>query len=83
VIFQAIEDFNSPETKEPRQYVENEMSKPAPKGFPRMGEFYCGTIPPLSYGVSEEVPCFSSAVSVEYSKELGRHLVATRDCEIG
>jgi len=52
--------------------------------------FYCGlpqskkwTLPSLSYGESEEVSSFSSAVSIEHSKALGRHLVANRDIETG
>jgi len=40
-------------------------------------------LPDLSYGQNPEVPSFSSAVSVEYSKQLGRHLVANRDTNTG
>jgi hypothetical protein len=40
-------------------------------------------LPELSYGQNPEVPSFSSAVSVEYSKQLGRHLVANRDINTG
>lgn len=40
-------------------------------------------LPRLSYGVNNEVPCLSSAVSIAYSKELGRHLIANQDIKIG
>jgi hypothetical protein len=40
-------------------------------------------LPDLSYGPSAEVPSFSSAVSIAYSKELGRHLVANRSLKTG
>ncbi|XP_059485308.1 SET and MYND domain-containing protein 4-like [Neocloeon triangulifer] len=40
-------------------------------------------VPPLSYGVSDTVPCLSSAVAIAYNVQLGRHLVAKRDLEIG
>lgn len=40
-------------------------------------------LPQLSYGVHKEVPCLSSAVSIAYSKELGRHLVANQDIKMG
>jgi len=40
-------------------------------------------LPQLSYGVNNEVPCLSSAVSIAYSKELGRHLIANQDIKIG
>jgi hypothetical protein len=40
-------------------------------------------LPDLSYGPSAEVPSFSSAVSMVYSKELGRHLVANRSINTG
>jgi len=45
--------------------------------------FQKGPLPSLTDGVSEEVSSFSSAVSVEYSKALGRHLVANRDIRTG
>lgn len=44
---------------------------------------YFGELPQLSYGVNKEVPCLSSAVSIAYSKELGRHLIANQDIRIG
>jgi hypothetical protein len=40
-------------------------------------------LPHLSYGVNNEVPCLSSAVSIAYSKELDRHLIANQDIKIG
>jgi len=60
-----------------------EMEQPEPVfviDLPQPNEW---TLPSLSYGLSEEVPCFSSAVSVHYSKQLGRHLVANRDLNTG
>jgi hypothetical protein len=49
-------------------------------GIPRPNNW---TLPPLAYGVSDEAPCFSSAVSIAYNKEIGQHIVANRDIEPG
>jgi len=60
-----------------------EMEQPEPvfsTALPQPNEW---TLPSLSYGPSKEVPSFSSAVSLQYSKELGRHLVANRDIKTG
>ncbi|KAF4519624.1 hypothetical protein B566_EDAN003791 [Ephemera danica] len=40
-------------------------------------------VPELTYGPSNEVPCASSAVRIEYNDQQGRHLVATKDIQIG
>jgi len=40
-------------------------------------------LPELSFGASEEVPCFSKAVTLTFNKRNGRHLIANRDIEIG
>jgi hypothetical protein len=40
-------------------------------------------LPELSYGQNPEVPAFSSAVSLEYNKKLGRHLIANREINTG
>jgi len=81
---QAIDENSKPTVKPKlRTLVESEMKKPPPKGLSRAAEYSVGTIPPLSYGASDEVPSFSSAVSVAYNHTLGRHLVAKRDIELG
>jgi hypothetical protein len=61
-----------------------EIGQPAPTKILKAGMF--GTFygrPRLSYGPSQEVPCFTGAVSVAYTKNLGRHLVANRNIKIG
>jgi hypothetical protein len=40
-------------------------------------------LPELSYGQNPEVPSFSTAVSLEYNKKLGRHLIANREIKTG
>jgi hypothetical protein len=40
-------------------------------------------LPELSYGQNPEVPCFSSAVTVKYSKKFKRHLLANRNIKTG
>ena len=40
-------------------------------------------LPELSYGQNPEVPSFSSAVSLEYNKKLGRHLISNREINTG
>jgi hypothetical protein len=40
-------------------------------------------LPELSYGQNLEVPGFSSAVSVNHSKEFGRHVEANRKINTG
>jgi hypothetical protein len=40
-------------------------------------------LPELSFGQNPEVPCFSSAVSLEYNKKFGRHLIASKNINTG
>lgn len=40
-------------------------------------------LPELSYGQNTEVPSVSSAVSINYSNVLGRHLIANRNINTG
>jgi hypothetical protein len=40
-------------------------------------------LPEPSYGRNNEVPCFSSALSLEHSKELGRHVIANKNINTG
>jgi len=60
---------------------EIELPEPVfPTILPQPNEW---TLPPLSYGVSTEVPSFSSAVELKYNKQFGRHIVANRDLHTG
>jgi len=63
--------------------VLKEMEQPEPvfsTALPQPNEW---TLPSLSYGPSKEVPSFSSAVNLEYSQQLGRHLVANKSIKTG
>jgi hypothetical protein len=40
-------------------------------------------LPELSYGQNPEVPSFSSAINLENSKELGRHILANKNINTG
>jgi len=74
---------NNSEDSELHVKIVKEMEQAEPvfaTALPQPNEW---TLPSLSYGPSEEVPSFSSAVNLEHSKELGRHLVANRDIETG
>jgi hypothetical protein len=40
-------------------------------------------LPEMSYGQNTEVPSFSSAINLEHTMELGRHLIANRNINTG
>jgi hypothetical protein len=81
---QMAEKFNMNELPKLKELMKSEINQPAPIEDMKAGMYYTdGKVPPLSYGPSKEVPCFSSAVSVAYSEEFGRHLVANRNIKIG
>jgi hypothetical protein len=78
------EEFNKDELSKLKQVLDSEIKQPRPIEDPKAGKYFTdGKVPPLSYGPSKEVPCFSSAVSIAYSEEFGRHLVANRNIQIG
>jgi len=55
----VIEQYNSDEKETKKEVVESEMNQPPPAENRKIGEYYTfGAVPPLSYGVSEEVPAF-------------------------
>jgi hypothetical protein len=84
-IYQMAETFNRDKLPSLTALLEREIRQPAPTENPKAEMFstFDGVPPVVSYGRSKEVPCFSSAVSVAYTKDLGRHLVANRDIEFG
>jgi hypothetical protein len=88
VFSQSIKMHNQKDEVKLLKTVEKEIAKQKEsESFPfspsALNPNYWTEIPELSYGVNEEVPCLSSAVSIAYSKQLGRHLVANQDIQIG
>jgi hypothetical protein len=78
------ETFNKDELSKLKELMKKEINLPEPIEDMKAGMYYTdGKVPPLSYGPSKEVPCFSNAVSVAYNEEFGRHLVANRNIKIG
>ncbi|KAF4528415.1 hypothetical protein B566_EDAN016991 [Ephemera danica] len=65
-----------------QQQLDAEKQAPCKKTCPEKVIFPT-EVPTLSYGANPEVLGASSAVRIEYSEQQGRHLVATRDIEIG
>jgi hypothetical protein len=59
------------------------MEEPEPVQKPKMIKANISKKPELSYGCNPQVPSFSSAIFIEYSKKFGRHVVANRDINTG
>jgi len=79
----AIEEYNKNDSKALKAKVFSKLEDQEPIfniDLPKPNKW---KLPDLSQGPSEEVPSFSSAVSIAYSKELGRHLVANRPINTG
>jgi hypothetical protein len=79
----AIEEHNEGDCDVLKAKVLSKMKDPEPVFNMELPKPNKIKLPPLSYGPSDEVPSFSSAVSIAHSKELGRHLVANRPIETG
>lgn len=81
---QAVDDHNKGKTRdELRTRVRSKMDDPEPDFTHNMPIANKWKLPELIYGQSAEIPCFSSAVTLAYTKDLGRHLVANRDLDTG
>jgi hypothetical protein len=79
----AIEEHNKGDCDMLKVKVLSKMKDPEPVFNMELPKPNKIKLPPLSYGPSDEVPSFSSAVSIAHSKELGRHLVANRPINTG
>jgi hypothetical protein len=85
IICQAIDVYNNDDAKRISELVLHKMEEPEPIfniPLPKPNNNNW-KLPELSYGQNPEVPCFSSAVSLEYNKELGRHLISNRNINTG
>jgi hypothetical protein len=80
---QAIDQFNKVVCVALKAKVLTKMKDPEPvfdMDLPKPNKW---RLPELSYGPSAEVPSFSSAVSIDFSKALGRHLIANKPIKTG
>jgi hypothetical protein len=79
-----IENSKNDEIKRLSELVRSKMEDPPePDLKEKLPEPNNWKLPELSYGQNPEVPSFSSAVNLEYSTELGRHLIANRNINTG
>jgi hypothetical protein len=80
---QAIDQFNEGVSVALKTKVISKMWDPEPDFDMHLPKPNKWRIPEPSYGPSAEVPSFSSAVSMAYSKKLGRHLIANKLIKTG
>ncbi|XP_059471210.1 SET and MYND domain-containing protein 4-like isoform X2 [Neocloeon triangulifer] len=82
---QVIEnsDFPLEMKKQLVEAAKPEVDKDEPSYENKLPEPHLWALPDLSYGVNSEVPSFSNAVSLQYNKDIGRHLVANQAIQTG
>jgi hypothetical protein len=65
------------------ELVLSKMEEPMPELKEKLPEANIWKLPELSYGQNSEVPSFSSAINLMYSKKFGRQLIANRNIDTG